>query len=385
MHRYIPLLAAMALGLSACDQQEPAGPMFPAMPVSVAQPVHKDVVEWDEYTGRFAAIESVEVRARVSGYLESIHFTEGEIVEVGDLLFVIDPRPFEAAVDRAKADLDTAESRLELARKEVERAADLVRRQNVSQQAYDERLQEQQAAAASIDGAKAALRAAGLDLEFTRITAPVTGRVSRFNVTVGNLISGGAANSTLLTTLVSLDPIHFYFDADEQAHLRYLRAAQAGTRPSSREAANPVLLSLADETDFIHQGHMDFLDNQIDNLTGTIRGRALFDNGDGLFVPGMFARIRLLGSGRYKAILVPDEAIGTDQNQRLVYVIDAEDTVSVRYVELGPMIDGLRVIRAGVAPDDWVIVRGLQRARPGGKVVPERIRLDSTPSVADAS
>ena len=385
MHRYIPLLAAMALVLSACGEQDQAGPMFPAMPVSVAQPVYKDVVEWDEYTGRFAAIESVEVRARVSGYLESIHFTEGEIVEAGELLFVIDPRPFEAAVDRAKADLDTAESRLELARKEVERAADLVRRQNVSQQVYDERLQEQQAAAAAIDGAKAALRAAELDLEFTRITAPVTGRVSRFNVTVGNLISGGAANSTLLTTLVSLDPIHFYFDADEQAHLRYVRAAQAGTRPSSRETANPVLLSLADESDFIHEGHMDFVDNQIDNLTGTIRGRALFDNADGLFVPGMFARIRLLGSGRYKAILVPDEAISTDQNRRLVYVTDAEDTVSVRYVELGPMIDGLRVIRAGVEPDDWVIVRGLQRARPGGKVVPERIQLDGAQSVADAS
>jgi len=361
---------AAAAGTAGCDDRK-AKPQAVAPPVTVSTPTQRRITEWDEYTGRFQAIQDVEVRARVSGYLEAIRFADGQTVNKGDLLFIIDPRPYQAAADAALAALTQAEARLDLANREQVRAKELARTQSGSIQSLDKATQEQRAAMGAVQAASAQLRNAQLDLEFTHITSPVTGRISRHLVSIGNLVSGGQANSTLLTTIVSLDPIHFYFDADQNAYLKYERLARAGQRPSSREVANPVRLSLADEPDFVHEGRMDFVDNQIDLGTGTIRGRAIFDNPDLLFTPGMFARIRLLGSPEHDALLLPDEAIGTDQARRFVYVLGAENVATYREVKLGPIIDGLRVVREGLTPTDRVIVSGLQRVRTGSPVTPQ--------------
>lgn len=360
------------LALAGCgpgESQAQSGP--PQAPqVVVSQPVQKTVREWDEYTGRFAAVDLVEIRARVSGYLNSIHFKDGAIVYKDDLLFVIDPRPYQAAVDAAKAGVGQARAQLLLAQRELDRAQDLRRSQAVSQAILDERSAQLQGAQAGLLLAEAGLRTAELDLEFTQVKASVTGRVSRHQVSVGNLVSGGQANSTLLTTIVSLDPIHFYFDADQSAYLRYVRLSQSGTRASSREVSNPVELALPDEEGFRHTGRMDFVENQLDFSTGTIRGRAVFDNGQMAFTPGMFGRIRLVGRGDYPALLLPDSAIGTDQSRRFVMVVDQENTAQYRPVRIGPIIDGLRVVREGIQPTDKVITAGLQRVRPSAKVTP---------------
>lgn len=362
----------LVLALAACDDAPTGGGAGGAPPVTVSQPIEREVTEWDEYTGRFAAVEYVEVRARVSGYVDGIHFKDGQVVIKNDLLFVIDPRPFRIAVEQAEAELAQAQSRLELAAREVERARPLVKRKNLSEQAFDERMQARREAEASVQAGRAAVDAAKLNLEFTEVKAPVTGRVSRHLVSVGNLVNGGTANSTLLTNIVSLDPIHFYFDVDENAFLKYVRLSRSGERPSSRDSANPVHLSLTDEDEFIHTGRMDFVDNQVDVSTGTMRGRAVFDNPDLVFTPGLFGRIRLLGRGNYAALMLPDEVIGTDQSRRFVYVVGGDDTVEYRQVRLGPIIDGLRVVHDGISAEDWVIVNGIQRARTGGKVTPER-------------
>ncbi|MDJ0949386.1 MAG: efflux RND transporter periplasmic adaptor subunit [Alphaproteobacteria bacterium] len=369
--------AILGLLLAGCDDTPTAQATPAPPPVTVAQPVQKSIIEWDEYTGRFSAVESVNVRARVSGYLSSVHFREGEIVKKGDLLIVIDPRPFEIALGQAQAELLEAKAQLDLETRELERARPLLQRKTMSREVFDERLQSQIAAQAALQVAESRVQAAQLNLEYTEIRAPVTGRISNRMVTVGNLISGGSADATLLTTIVSLDPIHFYFDADERAYLKYVRLSKSGQRPSSRDTHNPVYLALADETEFAHRGHMDFVDNQVDFGTGTIRGRAIFQNSDLLFVPGLFARMRLQGSGEYQATLLPDRVIGTDQSRKFVYVVDKEGTVAARPVTLGPIIDGLRVIRTGLQPDDWVIINGIQRARTGGKVAAERSTIDT--------
>jgi RND family efflux transporter MFP subunit len=357
-------------GMTGCDDRN-SKPQAGAPPVTVAPPTQRRITEWDEYTGRFQAIQNVEVRARVNGYLEAIRFADGQTVNKGDLLFIIDPRPYQAAADAAAATLTQTEARLDLANREQSRASELARTQSGSIQSLDKATQEQRAAMGAVQAARAQLRNAQLDLEFTHVTSPVTGRISRHLVSIGNLVSGGQANSTLLTTIVSLDPIYFYFDADQNAYLKYERLARSGQRPSSRDVANPVRLSLADEPDFVHDGHMDFVDNAIDLGTGTIRGRAIFDNADLLFTPGMFARIRLLGSAEHDALLLPDEAIGTDQARRFVYVLGADNVATYREVKLGPIIDGLRVVREGLTPADRVIVSGLQRVRLGSPVTPQ--------------
>jgi RND family efflux transporter MFP subunit len=359
----------LAAALAGCGDRKPAqqagGP-----PVTVANPTARRVTEWDDYTGRFQATEYVELRARVNGYLDSIHFTDGQIVKKGDLLFVIDPRPYQATADSAAAALTQAQARLDLANREQVRAAALAKSQNGSVEALDKAVQEQRAAGGAVEAAQAELRRAQLDLEFTHITSPVTGRISRHLVSVGNLVSGGEANSTLLTTVVSLDPIYFYFDADQNAYLKYARLDQTGQRRSSRDAPNPVRLALNDEKEFPHQGHMDFVDNQIDFGTGTIRGRAIFDNPDLIFTPGMFARVQLIGAPEHEALLLPDDAIGTDQARRFVYVVGDGNVATSREVQLGPIIDGLRVVRSGVSATDRVIVNGLQRVRVGQPVTP---------------
>lgn len=365
----------MAIALIAGCEQDPApasgGPAGGPPEVTVATPAVEEITEWDEYTGRFQAIESVEVRARVSGYLESIHFTDGDMVEKGDLLFVIDPRPFEAALAAAEARRAEAEARLEVAKRDLERAANLLKDGNISKQIYDQRRAERDAAAATLAGTRADVRSARLDIDFTRVEAPVSGLISRNFVSVGNLVSGGTADSTLLTRINSIDPIYIFFDADEAAYLKYVRLDRAGLRPSSRGTANEVRVSLVDEGDFPHEGRMDFVDNQVDPETGTMRGRAILPNPDQLMMPGMFARVRLVGRGPYEAVLVPDSAIATDQARRVVFVVDKENIARARPVETGPKALGLRVVRSGVEPEDRVVINGLQRVRPGQEVTPQ--------------
>jgi RND family efflux transporter MFP subunit len=364
-------LVGWCILLSACQQQQAATPPPPPK-VTVSQPVLREVIEWDEFTGRIEAVESVEVRARVSGYLQSVHFTDGATVKKGALLFVIDPRPYQAELNRAKAALEQAIARYERTQKDLARAQQLVKSRAVSQEEVDTRGADQREAQESVQAARAAVEAAHLNVEFTQVRAPISGRISREFVTVGNLINGGMADSTLLTRIVSLDPIYSYFDVDERSYLKYSRLWREGQRSGSREVKIPVHLALGNETGFPHQGQLDFIDNRLDPNTGTMMGRSVFSNPDQMLIPGLFARIRLPGSSQYEALLIPDGAIGSDQTQRFAFVVNDQNTVEYRKVELGPIIDGLRVIRDGLKPEDWVIVNGVQRVRAGAKVDPQK-------------
>ncbi|TXL75182.1 efflux RND transporter periplasmic adaptor subunit [Vineibacter terrae] len=360
----VHLLLALAMGGTAAAQAPP-----PA--VTVAAPLQREVVEYDEFTGQFAAVEFVELRARVSGYLQSHHFEEGQIVKKGDLLFVIDPRPFEAALASAKAQLGQAQARVELADRQLARAAELRGRDFVAASTYDERLQEQRVATAAVEIAKSAVRTAELDVEFARILAPVSGRIGRREVSDGNLVSGGSgAGNTLLTTIVSIDPIYFVFDMSEGDFIAYQRAVQSGRLQSTRDAIT-VFARLRDEPDWPREGKLNFVDNQVNRSAGTIRARAVFPNPDGFLTPGQFGRIRLPGSEPYKALLIPDAAILTDQSQKIVMTVNAEGVVSPKMVRPGPIYDGLRIIRSGLTLEDRVIINGLVRARPGAKVTPQ--------------
>ena len=386
--RYLALCSVAFLTV-ACSRQQPPEP--PPPKVTVAHPVERQLTDWDEYTARLEAVDSVEVRARVSGYLESVHFREGSLVNKGDLLFLIDPRPYEAQLRRAQGDLELALSRVNLAQKNLARAEYLVKSQAMSKEEAETRAALVRQAEAGVSTAQAAVDAAKLDVQFTRITAPVSGRVSRKLVTEGNLINGGVGTQgTLLTTIVSLDPLHAYFEANERDYLKYVRLGKSGERPSSRDFKNPVFVGTADEQGFPHQGYMDFVDNQIDRGTGTIQGRAIVPNPDGLLAPGLFVRLRLIGSGLYHALLIPDEAVQSDQAQKFVWVIDDQNRVHYRQVKVGTLHDGLRVVSDGLAPGDRVIVRGVQRARPDIVVEPEETTIpvqanDSQPAAAPAA
>lgn len=381
----LPLIGLLLL-LAACQQQQAAPPPPPPQ-VTVSQPMVRDVVEWDEYTGRLEAVESVDVRARVSGYLQSVHFTDGEVVKKGALLFVIDPRPYQAELNRAKAALEQAIAQYERAKKDYARAQQLVKSRAISQEEVDTRASDQRQAEEAVQAARAAVEAARLNVEFTQVRAPISGRISREFVTVGNLINGGTADSTLLTRIVSLHPIYGYFDIDERSYLKYMQLWRDGTRPGARDAKIPVQLGLANEQGFPHRGQLDFIDNRLDPNTGTMTARAVFPNPDLTLIPGLFARLRLPGSGRYRAPLIPDGAVGTDQTQRFVFVVNDQNTVEYRKVTLGPLIDGLRVIRDGLKPEDWVVVNGVQRVRPGAKVEPQRQALpqDHAPPPSEAT
>lgn len=377
-HSWIPFVSA-ALLLIACDEAPTVA--VPAKPpeVTVATPLVKKVQEWDEYTGRFEAVEYVELRARVSGYLDGIHFRDGEMVQKGQLMFTIDPRPYEIAIDQAQGALDKARAQATLAGLEADRAAKLVGNSVVSRSTFDQRQQEKESADADVAEAQARLEQAKLDLTFTKISAPVAGRTSNRRVDVGNLVMGDLDASTALTTIVTLNPIYFVFDSSEADYLRYQQLARAGERQSSRDAPNPVYVRLTDEAGWPHQGHMDFVDNVVDRSTGTIRGRAIFENSDLQLTPGVFGRLRIVGSGEYDAIMVPDEAIMSDQSDKIVYVIGDDGTVAVRKLQLGPVIDGLRVVRSGLDPKERVVINGLMRARPGGKVTPTDGRIEAQP------
>jgi RND family efflux transporter MFP subunit len=412
-------IVVSALTLGACHHEKPTAMGPGAAKVFVAKPVVKEIVEWDEYVGRFEAVELVDVRARVSGYLMSIHFNEGDLVAEQQLLFVIDPRPYQAALNQANADLNEAKAmvkqaqasllqvqaqrreavaRLDLARIRAERARALsnvvsaeerdMRETALVQATADvdantAQVEAAQAAIATssarVDTAQAAVELADLNLEYTKVRSPIAGRVSSRFVTVGNLISGGTAESTLLTNIVSLDPIHCVFDADEQAFLKYTRLAKEGSRESSRDVKNPVFVALADETNgYPHVGHMDFVDNRLDPNTGTMRGRAIFRNPERILTPGLFARVRIPGSGVYQAVLIPDSAIGSDQAEKFVLVVEPGNKVRRQSVKLGPRSHGLRIVREGLKGNEQIIVRGIQRIRPGLEVTTEVETLKAT-------
>jgi RND family efflux transporter MFP subunit len=366
--------------LAGCTSAAQTESTPPAPQVSVAAALARDVVEWDEFTGRLEAVESVEVRPRVTGYIDTVNFTEGAIVRKGDLLFVIDPRPYRAELERTQAELSRAVARAELSATDVARSEKLLAIKAVSQEEYDQRVNAAREARANVAAARAAVDTAKLNLEFTRVTSPIAGRVGRAAVTAGNLVNGGATTQSLLTTVVSIDPIYVSFEGDEQVYLKYAELARRGERSSSRDVANPVLMALANESGYPHKGVMVFVDNQVDPRTGTIRARASFDNPDGYFTPGLFARIKLLGHDTFRAVLVDDRAIGTDQSQKFVYVVDAENKVGYRKVTTGRLQDGLRVITQGLQPGETVIVNGLQRVQPGVVVAAERVAMDARES-----
>ena len=375
------LLGALAL-LAGCGEAQKQAFAPPPPTVTVAKPATRTVIDQDEYVGRFVAIDAVEIRARVSGYLDRIDFTDGQMVKQGDLLFTLDKRPFQTALDQALANLEQARATLAFAEVDLGRAAALVRERNITEQIFDQRTQAKKVAEATVAAREAAVKSAKLDLEFTELRAPVGGRIGDRRVSPGNLVTGTTTgNTSLLATIVSLDPIRFEFTFDEASYLRYQRLSRGSKEKemAGHEGGVAVDLKLLDEPAFTHSGHMDFVDNVIDRSTGTIRGRAVFSNSDFVFTPGMFGRVRLPGSPPYTAMLVPDAAIGTEQARKYVLTVGADNVVKMKYVTIGEMADGKRVIKAGLDADDRVIVNGLMRARPNLKVNPQE---EEAPPVA---
>ncbi len=360
------LVAAIAsVCLVGCKPKTTAPPSPPT--VSVVQPIAREIVEWDEYIGRLESPETVEVRARVSGYLDKVHFKEGKEVKKGDLLFTIDPRPYQAEFDRAEAEHQRAESQADLAKNDAERAKRLIATKAISEEDFDTKTRSYTSALAAVKAAHAAMESAKLNLEFTEVRSPIQGRTSRAIVTEGNLISGGVsgAGATLLTSVVSQDPLYCYVDVDERSILKYIQLRREGKRESALDKPIPVEMALADETGYPHKGFTDFVDNKVDPTTGTLRCRGVFPNPERALGPGFFARMRIPGSGKYSALLIPDRAISADQAQKFVYVFNAEKKVEFRPVKVGPMIDGLRVVKEGLKAGEQIIVEGLMRVRPG--------------------
>lgn len=352
---FLTMLLISGLLLSACNDKSDKGMTEPLAEVDVALPLKKKIIEWDEYTGRFQAMKQVDIRSRVTGYLQEIKFKDGQIIHEGDVLFVIDPRPFQYALARAEA-------QYQLATRQYERALKLEKNSYISAEAIDQRLQEKQVAESQLNDAK-------LNLEFTSITSPITGKISRHFVSIGNLIQ---MDSTILTRVVSVDPIYFYFETSQSDLLKYIRLDRAGKLPSSDKNPNPIDIKLVDEKDFVHHGKMDFIDNIIDQGTGTLLARAIIPNPDAVIYPGLFGRARLVGSGEYDALLVPDTALNTDQTRRFVYVVDNKNRVQRVYVEIGPIRDsGFYIIRSGLKGNEHIVVNGIQRIhQPNQEVKP---------------
>ena len=357
--------------LAACGRgQQQAAPAAPK--VTVATPAKRSIVDQDEYVGRFVAVDSVEIRAQVSGYLDKVHFQDGQMVKQGDLLFTIDSRPFQNTLDQARANLEQAKSNVTFTQSDLARGQQLLRDRTISEQIFEQRAQAARNAQAAVAANEALVRQAEINLEWTELRAPISGRIGDRRVSPGNLVIGGTStNTTLLATIVSIDPIRFEFTFDEAALLLYDRLAREGSTGVTGRGATPVRLKLLDEQEFAHSGRMDFVDNVIDRSTGTIRARAQFDNADRLFTPGLFARVQVPASDPYQALLVPEEAIGTEQVRKFVLVVDAENIVRQKYVRTGQAVDSLRVIKTGLAAEDRVIVNGLMRARVNQKVAPQ--------------
>jgi RND family efflux transporter MFP subunit len=367
-------IAAFALVGAGCSEGQPQQAKAPPPPptVTVAKPVRKLVVDQDEYVGRFVAVDTVEVRARVGGYLDKINFTDGQMVKQGDTLFVIDRRPYGHVLEQARANLAQAKANLVFAQADLDRGAQLVEDHTITQQVYDQRAQGKNVAEAAVKAREAAVATAELDFQFTELHAPISGRIGDRRVSVGNLVIGGITGTpTLLATVVSVDPIRFEFTFDEAAYLRYERLAHEGKEVTSREGSVIVAVKLLDENDFVHQGRLDFVDNVINKSSGTIRGRAVFSNPDGVLTPGMFGRIRVPGSPPYQAMLVPEVAIGTEQARKFLLVVGPDGTVQQKFPIFGQAVAQMRVVREGLTPDDRVVVNGLMRARPGQKVTPQ--------------
>lgn len=379
--RKIAALLALATLVASCGEQkqQAGGPPPPA--VTVAKPQKRTVVDYDEYVGRFVAINSVEIRARVSGYLDKLHFKDGQVVKQGDLLFTIDKRPFQNTLDQARANLLQAQSNLAFTESDYTRGQQLVRDKTITDQTFEQRAQAFRNAKAGVSANEASVRQAELDMEFTELRAPMNGRIGDRRVSPGNLVTGGTGgNTTMLATIVSVDPIYFEFTFDEASYLRYERLANAGQDVASRNTGVQVALKLIDESDFDHEGRMDFVDNVIDRSTGTIRARAQFDNADRLFTPGLFARVQVPASDPYQALLVPEEAIGTEQVRKFVYVVGDDSIARQHFVKLGQTIDDLRVIKEGVSANDRVVINGLMRVRIGQKVTAEEARTPQAKS-----
>ena len=350
------------------------------MPVGVSEPIAKRVIQWDEYSGRFEALAIVEIRARVSGFVDQLHFKDGQWVNSGDPLFTIDKRPYEIAVESAAADVARNKAQVDLAELQVGRGAALIGSRTITEADNDTRKSNLAVAKAQLKAAEAALHNAQLNLEWTEVKAPLSGRISDRKVDPGNLIQGGQQGATLLATIVSTDPIYFTFDVSEADHLRYQRLALAGTRGQSGSSVIPVLIKLADETEWKRQGKVDFVDNVLSPRSGTIRTRAIVENKDRLLTPGVFGRVQLYG-GEYDAVLIPDSAVVSDQARKIVFVVGPENVVQARPVVLGPIYEGLRVVRSGLKADDKVVLDGLANpmVRPGAKIVPQKAQIAAKP------
>ena len=373
-HLRYPLAALAVLVMSACGKAPETAANMPATKVSVAKVLEQPVNEWDEFTGRLEAPETVEIRPRVSGQIDQVAFTEGALVKKGDVLFQIDPRPFQAQVRRLEAQLQQARASANRSENEAQRGERLRTNNAISAELADSRTSAAQEARAGVVAIQAELDLAKLNLSFTRVTSPISGRVSRAQITAGNLVS---ADTTALTSVVSTDKVYAYFDADERVYLKYTELARQGQRGQT----TPVYLGLSNEDGNPHLGQMNFVDNQVNPKTGTIRGRAVFDNRDSSYTPGLYARLKLVGSGTYSAVLISDEAVGTDLGKKFVLVMDG-DKSTYRAVELGPKIEGLRIVRSGLSKDDTIIVKGLQRVRPGAPVAPEVIPMADQATLA---
>jgi RND family efflux transporter MFP subunit len=343
------------------------------MPVTISPPVAKRVTQWDEFSGRFEAVASVEVRARVSGFIDKLHFRDGQIVNVGDLLFTIDKRPFEIAVQSAEAEVARNKAQVDIAELQVERGAALVKSRNIPDAEYDQRKANLAVAKAQLKAAEAAVRNAELNLDWTDVRAPLAGRISDRKVDAGNLIQGGQQGATLLATIVTLDPIRFVFDVSEADYLRYTRLYLSGAMASSRDSVNPVRIRLADESEWTRNGKVDFVDNTLSPRSGTMRTRAVVENKNQLLTPGIFGRVQLFG-GEYDALLIPDAAIVSDQSRKIVFTVNKDNVVQAKPVTLGPLVDGLRVVREGLSATDNVVLDGLANpmVRPGAKVMPQK-------------
>ncbi|MDO7897496.1 multidrug efflux RND transporter periplasmic adaptor subunit MexE [Pseudomonas citrulli] len=370
-----PLALLAVLVMSACGKTPDTAASMPPAKVSVAKVLEQPVNEWDEFTGRLEAPETVEIRPRVSGQIDEVAFTEGALVKKGDLLFQIDPRPFQAEVRRLEAQLAQARATATRSENEAQRGERLRQSNAISAELADSRTTAAQEARAAVAAIQAQLDLAKLNLSFTRVTSPISGRVSRAQITAGNLVT---ADVTPLTSVVSTDKVYAYFDADERVFLKYTQLARQGQRGQ----ATPVYMGLSNEDGNPHLGQMNFVDNQVNPQTGTIRGRAVFDNKDGDYTPGLYARLKLVGSGTYSAVLINDEAVGTDLGKKFVLVMDADNKPAYRAVELGPKIEGLRIVRSGLNKNDTIIVKGLQRARPGSPVTPETVPMASEETLA---
>ncbi len=374
----LPAGLAALLALAACNDDNRTAQAQPAAPqVSVAEVLQQPVTEWDTFSGRLEAPESVQIRPRVSGYIDKVSFHEGGLVKKGDLLMQIDPRPFQAEVERLQAQLEQARASLRRASSEAERGERLRQSNAISTELADARKTAASEARAQLAAIQAQLTSARLDLGFTRITAPIDGRVGRAEITAGNLVNAG---ESLLTTLVSNDRVYAYFEADERAFLKYAELARQ--RGATTRDASPVYLGLSSEDGEPHLGRLDFLDNQVDPHTGTIRGRAVFDNHDGRFTPGLYVRLRLPGSNLYQATLIRDEAVGTDLGKKYVLVLGEDNTVAYRAVQLGPRLDGLRIVRDGLQQGERIVVNGLQRAMPGTTVAPQKVDMADADTLA---